>query len=257
MRLEALIFDVDGTLADTEEAHRVAFNLAFERHRLDWSWSRSRYRELLQVSGGLERLLAHMAGLGVSAEESRRLRALAPAVHAEKTKFYTAMLNDGAVPLRTGVGRLLDESRLAGAQLALVSSSTAASVDALLRSAVGARRGAIFDVVVCGDDVQPKKPAPLGYRLALQRLALPAAAAIAFEDSAHGLAAATAAGLRTVVTPNYWTEMEDFSGAWQVLAHLGDPGDPLPGEPGRQLASAGWLTFAELGDRVAADVHPA
>ena len=250
MELQALIFDVDGTLADTEEAHRVAFNLAFERFRLDWRWSRAHYRMLLQVSGGRERLMSHIARLDTTADEARRLRDLAPLVHAEKTKFYTAMLNDGAIPLRIGVARLLDEARTAGAQLALTSSSSAASIDALLRTAFGAQQGVLFRTVVCGDELRSKKPAPTGYRLALQRLALPAQGALAFEDSAHGLAASSAAGLRTVVTPNYWTEDDDTAGAWLVLPHLGDPDQPLSGEPGQRLRGGAWLTYKELAQRV-------
>jgi beta-phosphoglucomutase-like phosphatase (HAD superfamily) len=251
MDLDALILDVDGTLADTEEAHRVAFNLAFGRRRLDWSWSRAQYRDLLEVSGGRERLMAYIASLSLPHDEIRRLQALVPAIHAEKTKFYTSMLRDGAIGLRTGVARLIDEALVAGVRLGLSSSSSPASVDALLSSAFGSRRGAAFGAVVCGGDPYAKKPAPAGYRAVLQRLGTAAGRTLAFEDSNHGLRAALGAGLRTVITPTYWTEHEDFTGAWLVLPHLGEPDHPLPGEPGNRLQVAPWLTWQELDTTVA------
>jgi HAD superfamily hydrolase (TIGR01509 family) len=250
MTRAALIFDLDGTLADTEEAHRVAFNLAFERHRLGWSWSRSQYRDLLQVSGGRERLVAHVARLGAPPDDTRRVLALVPSIHAEKTRFYTAMLRDGAIALRPGAERLIDEALGAGAVLGLSSSSSPASVDALLASAFGSREGPIFGAVICGGDPYAKKPAPAGYRAVLQRLGTASGDAVAFEDSHHGLQAASAAGLRTVVTPTYWTEHENFLGAWMLLPHLGEPEDPLPDEPGARLCQAAWLTWHELAQRM-------
>lgn len=246
MTMEALICDVDGTLADTEESHRAAFNLAFERCGLGWSWSRADYRTLLRVTGGKERIAAFIASLPLAARERRRLVDLVPRLHAEKTRHYTALVSEGAVPLRQGVERLLEEALSAGCRLAIASTTTAANIEALLTSALGPRGLHLFTTIACGDQVRAKKPAPDIYRMALAALDLPHDRALAFEDSANGLAAATGAGLWTLVTPTYWTQGDDFSAAGLVLPRLGDPQDPLPGEPGGLLGDAAWLSFGEL-----------
>ena len=251
MIIEALIFDVDGTMADTEEAHRVAFNLAFERFRLDWEWQPGEYRDLLKVAGGKERIAHHIDTLPLDAGERRRMHALVPDVHAEKTRFYSAFVNDGAVPLREGVGRLIDEARSAGCRLAIASTTTAINIDKLLKATLGKYGKAMFDVIACGDEAEAKKPAPDIYRHALARLEISAARGVAVEDSLNGLRAATAAGLWTLITPNFWTAGTDFSAAPLVLPRLGEPDRPLPGEPGDRLLSAAWLTFDELTQQVA------
>lgn len=246
MSIEALIFDVDGTLADTEEAHRVAFNLAFERHRLGWSWSRTDYRQLLEVTGGKERIASYIDLLPVTPAERARLRALVPAVHAEKTRFYTAAVQDGGIGLREGVARLLHEARDQGCRLAIASTTTAANIHALLASTLGPRGLDLFAVIACGDQVRAKKPAPDIYRLALATLGLQPERALALEDSANGLRAAVGAGLWTLVTPTFWTQGGDFGAAGLVLPSLGEPEAPLHGEPGCQLKTAAWLRFEEL-----------
>ncbi|MES1161555.1 MAG: HAD-IA family hydrolase [Rhizobacter sp.] len=220
MSIEALIFDVDGTLADTEEAHRVAFNLAFERYRLGWVWQPAEYRELLKITGGKERLAHYIDTLPIAAAERHRLSTMVPDVHAEKTRFYSSFVADGAVPLREGVAALLDDALEAGCKLAIASTTTAVNIDALLESALGSRGLDMFSVIACGDQVRAKKPAPDIYQLALRGLALLPEHAIAFEDSPNGLRAAHAAGLRTVVTPTYWTEGGDFSEAALLLPGL-------------------------------------
>lgn len=220
MTIEALIFDVDGTLADTEEAHRVAFNLAFERYRLGWSWNRDEYRELLKVTGGKERLAAFICNLPIDADERKRLMSIIAPLHAEKTRFYSSLVTDGGVPLREGVRTLLDDALACGYRLGIASTTTAVNVDALLTATLGLRGRDMFSVIACGDQVRTKKPAPDIYRLALANLGLDAAHAIGFEDSANGLAAAVAAGLWTVVTPTVWTEGSDFSAAGMLCADL-------------------------------------
>ncbi len=246
MTLEALIFDVDGTLADTEEVHRVAFNLAFERQRLGWIWSRVDYRHLLEVTGGKERIASYIDTLPLPAAERLRLSGLVPALHAEKTRFYTSMVNDGGIPLREGVARLLEEALQQGCRLAIASTTTADNVHALLNSTLGPRGLDMFSVIACGDLVRAKKPAPDIYNLALATLGLAPEHAVAFEDSANGLRSAVAAGLSTVVTPTFWTQGSDFSAAALVLPSLGDPDSPLEAEPGCQLSRDSWLSMHEL-----------
>jgi HAD superfamily hydrolase (TIGR01509 family) len=220
MTIEALIFDVDGTLADTEEAHRVAFNLAFERYRLGWVWQPDEYRELLQVTGGKERMTIYIDTLPLPDAERRRLSTMVPDIHAEKTRFYSSFVADGAVPLRPGVANLLDEALANGCKLAIASTTTAVNIDALLQSTLGPGALDMFEAIACGDQVRAKKPAPDVYQLALRGLDMLPEHAIAFEDSINGLRAANSAGLRTVVTPNFWTEGGDFSAAALVLPSL-------------------------------------
>jgi len=222
MTLEALIFDVDGTLADTEEAHRQAFNLAFRDHELDWHWSPARYLELLDVAGGRERLSHYLAELNLPDGERRLLDDELPKIHETKTDHYGALVRAGEVPLRPGVAALLLAAERAGLQLAIATTTTPANVTALLEAAYGTTRAHPFSVIVAGDMVPRKKPAPDVYLEALHRLDLPAAACVAIEDSWNGLAAARAAGLRCLITSNQWTAHQDFSDAWWRLESLVD-----------------------------------
>ncbi len=246
MSLEALIFDVDGTLADTEEAHRTAFNRAFETHRLGWAWTPEDYRRLLGVTGGKERIAAHLDTLTLSAAERASLRQAIGAIHATKTLFYNDIVAAREVPLRPGVQRLIEEAASAGCKLAIASTTSPANVDALLEATLGRHGIDLFSVIACGDSVRAKKPSPEVYELALRTLELRPEHVVAFEDSANGLAAALGAELWTVVTPTRWTEGSDFSGAGLLLDHLGDPGLPIPGEPGGRLTDAAWLDLATL-----------
>jgi HAD superfamily hydrolase (TIGR01509 family) len=228
--LGALIFDVDGTLADTEETHRQAFNYAFVAFGLDWEWSKALYRELLRTSGGKERIDRFVEALSVPQSEKRRLAALAPAIHREKTRLYTELVADGRCELRPGIARLLREASASGVRLAIASTTSPQNVDALLTRHLGPGALRMFDAIACGDHVQRKKPAPDIYHLALAMLGLPAWACIAFEDSPNGVCAAKCAGLFTVVTPSPWTAGERFRGANLELPHLGDERHPLPAE---------------------------
>ena len=249
--LSALIFDVDGTLADTEETHRQAFNDAFMRFGLEWEWSRAEYRDLLLVSGGRERLAAYFETLPVSDAERARLRALVPAIHRRKTELYTELIGDGRCSLRPGVARLMTEARAAGMKLAIASTTTMANVHALLARHLGSRALQQFQTIACGDLVARKKPAPDIYHYALATLGLPAERCVAFEDSRNGLQAAKAAGLYTVVTPTAWTCGESFADADLLLPHLGDPDHPLPdAEAG--IVGGPWLGIAQLRGLLAA-----
>lgn len=227
MSIEALIFDVDGTLADTEEAHRQSFNDAFRAHDLEFRWSRELYRDLLQVTGGKERLGAFFDRTRLAHGERERLHGLIPRLHATKTSFYREKIQCGTVPLRSGVRRLMNEARAAGVRLAIASTTSPENVSALLEGALGHEALAGFSVIATGDAVPRKKPAPDVYLLALSRLGVAARRAVAFEDSAIGVASAKAAGLLTVATPSDWTRGQDFAAADLVLPCLADPGSPL------------------------------
>lgn len=213
MKIKALIFDVDGTLAETEEAHRHAFNRAFGETGLDWHWDPGLYRSLLKVSGGKERLRAFA--------ESRQYPAsgaLILALHRRKTEIYTAQVATGAVPLRPGIARLLTEARQAGLRLAIATTTTRANVTALM-AGTGIEPG-WFKTMACSDDAPVKKPHPQVYELVLSRLDLPPSQCLAIEDSANGLRAAKAAGLAAVITPSLYTAGDDLSGAKAVWPDL-------------------------------------
>jgi len=243
--LEALIFDLDGTMADTEEAHRQAFNAAFLEHGLSWDWSRRTYTELLLVSGGKERIAAYVETLREKEDEKAKLRALVGSIHRIKTRIYNELITEGRVPLRTGVARLVREAHAAGRKLAIASTTTASNVTQLITNALGQEAYHWFGAIVCGDHVANKKPAPDIYELALAELRLQAPDCVAFEDSASGVKAARAAGLFTVVTPTFWTSEQDLGDADLLLRDLGDPAAPLDPESA-ELAGAPYLGLAQL-----------
>jgi HAD superfamily hydrolase (TIGR01509 family) len=245
MTLQALLFDVDGTLADTEETHRQAFNAAFLEFRLPYDWSRDQYEALLRISGGKERLAHFFEGLAVPPAERERLLASVSSLHRVKTERYAELVATGGSPLRPGIARLLREATEAGIRVGIASTTTSANVAALLDAELGPNAHKRFAVIACGDVVPAKKPAPDIYRLALSTLGLGAEQAVAFEDSANGLAAAKAAGLFTVVTPTRWTAGQDFGQADLTLPHLGDPGLPLDAGAAA-LAGGPFLTVRTL-----------
>jgi HAD superfamily hydrolase (TIGR01509 family) len=221
MNIRALIFDVDGTLAETEEAHRDAFNRTFAAWGLSWHWDVDDYRQLLKTAGGKERIRAFQDTLHLS---DRRLDETEIArLHVEKTARYGAILAKGDLPLRPGVAALIETARAKGLRLAVATTTSRPNVDALCRCCWGRPAAAVFDVIAAGDEVAAMKPAPDVYLLALDRLALPASACLAFEDSANGLRSATAAGIATVIAPSAYTRTEDFSGASAIVPDLGAP----------------------------------
>jgi beta-phosphoglucomutase-like phosphatase (HAD superfamily) len=228
VKLAALIFDVDGTLADTEEAHRSAFNLAFEQLGLGWNWSKPTYAHLLLTAGGKERIAAYVASLPLAAGEKSALDARVAAIHEAKTVHFTRMVLAGEVPLRDGVERLLDEAARTSVRVSIASTTTFANIEALLRTNLGPDALERFAVIGAAHDAERKKPSPDIYRYVLRELGASPEECVALEDSANGLRAAKAAGLYTVVTPSYWTRTEDFSAADLVLPTLGSPERPLP-----------------------------
>lgn len=245
MKLKALIFDVDGTLADTEEVHRNAFNEAFRQHGLDWTWSRPQYAHLLSITGGKERMRSHIDSLPLGVRAHRELTGKIAALHKTKTEIYASMVMAGGVSLRDGVERLIDEAARANVQLAIASTTTLANIETLLRTTLGPYSLQRFAVIGAGDLVRHKKPSPEIYRIVLRELDCSARDCVAIEDSSNGLTAAKAAGLFTVVTPSYWTRSEDFSTADMVLPSLGCTLRPLPPRAAA-LAGASMLGVCEL-----------
>jgi len=210
MGLDALIFDVDGTLAETEEAHRHAFTLAFADLGLNWRWDQALYKQLLKISGGRER---------ISAYDPDASPELVAALHRRKTQIYTSMVATGRVPFRPGIETLFEQARDEGVRMAIASTTSRANVEALL-----GYRMAWFEVVTCGEDAPIKKPDPSVYVLTLKKLGLKPEHCLALEDSANGVKAARGAGLKVVVTPSLYTRGDRFDGALRVLPDLSGTG---------------------------------
>lgn len=220
--LKALIFDVDGTLADTEAAHWRAFNQAFDQEGMGWHWTLTQYSELLAISGGKERMLHHWRLVNPELTEvgAGAVQATIDRLHDVKNAFYDAAIQDGAVAFRPGVLTLMEEARAAGLKLAIATTTSPANVAALLRSALGSQWRMLFSAVADAGNVPIKKPHPQVYLRVLADMAMPARECLAFEDSFNGLRAACAAQLATVITPNAFTAHHDFSGALRVVPDL-------------------------------------
>ncbi len=226
--LQALLFDVDGTLADTErDGHRVAFNRAFEEAGLDWHWNEELYGKLLAVTGGKERIRYYLDRFNEEFARPDDLDGFIAGLHKAKTKHFTDMLAQGQLPLRPGVRRLIEEARAAGLRLAVATTTTPANVEALLRYALDPDALGWFEVIAAGDIVPAKKPAPDIYLYAMQQLGLGPEACIAFEDSHNGIRSSLGAGLKTIIGVSHYTVNEDFSGAEIVLDHWGEPELPF------------------------------
>ena len=197
--LQALIWDVDGTLVDNEELHRQAFNAAFSAAGLGWYWDERRYRELLAVAGGRERIGHFVHAEDPQRAEAEGFEAFVRELHADKTRRYGGLLDVG-LALRPGVARLIDQVRSAGLRQAIATTTSRINVERLLQRTLGREALGWFTVIASGETVAAKKPAPDLYLMALDGLGLPGAACLAIEDTAIGLQAATAAEVPTLNT---------------------------------------------------------
>ena len=215
-RPRALLWDVDGTLAETErDAHRVAFNLAFEACGLPWRWDVGLYGQLLRVAGGRERLLHFFAQLPDAPPPAER-EILAARLHPVKNRIYGEIVAAGRVPLRDGVLALMQECRSAGVAMAIATTTSRANVAALLSTQLGPAWSTGFAAIVCGEDVARKKPDPEVYLRALGQLGVEPGRALAIEDSPDGTAAARGAGVPVVVTRSVYFAAAPIEGALAI-----------------------------------------
>lgn len=224
MTIKAIIFDVDGTLADTEEAHRIAFNRAFAENGLDWNWDTALYDKLLKVTGGKERIKFFVSDFLGGYQQPENFEEFVRHLHKVKTAHYVAMLAEGHIPLRPGIRQLMDDARAAGIVLAIATTTSPENVAGLLEAGLGKDWRSYFASIGCGDIVPHKKPAPDIYNWVLSELRLAPHECIALEDSNNGLRASLAAGIRTFIVTNDYTRNQDFTGAAAVYAGLGDLG---------------------------------
>ncbi|MFM0310706.1 HAD family hydrolase [Paraburkholderia sp. RL17-383-BIF-A] len=242
--MQALIFDVDGTLADTETAHLQAFNAAFAEAGLDWFWDEPLYTRLLKVAGGKERLLHYWHVADLEEADGTRVSDVIDAVHAIKTRHYAARVRNGGLPLRPGIARLIAEAHAAAIPVAIATTTTPANLDALLQTPFGPAWRTRFAAICDAGTTHEKKPSPEVYLNVLRQLGLKGSDCVAFEDSSNGLRAARAAGVPTIVTPTAYTSQDDFDGALAVLPDLGEPHAPIPSLV--QNEEARWVDLATL-----------
>jgi HAD superfamily hydrolase (TIGR01509 family) len=225
MTIKAIIFDVDGTLADTEDGHRKSFNKAFAESGLDWNWDVTLYDKLLRVTGGKERIKYFVETCRPDFVKPADYEGFVRNLHAVKTRHYTDMLGKGNIPLRPGIKQLILDAYAAGTRLAIATTTTPENVTALLEVGLGKNWADFFAANGCGDIVPRKKPAPDIYYWVLEKMGLSAADCIALEDSENGLRSSLAAGIKTFVTINHYTRNQDFPGAAGVFNDLSDLGD--------------------------------
>lgn len=219
--LKALIFDVDGTLAETEEAHRQAFNETFQNIGLDWHWDKDLYRELLKTTGGKERMAAYQTTLNGSLE-NRVSKSEIATIHVRKTARYSTLLAEGKLELREGVADVVAKARDAGLKVAIATTTNAPNVEALCQCCWSKPATEVFDHIAAGDMVKQKKPAPDVFLLALDQLGFKAEDCIAFEDSRNGIISAKSAGLRVLTTPSWYTSGDDLSPSDWIFDSLKD-----------------------------------
>ena len=226
--LKALIFDVDGTLADTERfGHRVAFNLAFAEAGLHWHWDENLYGDLLAVAGGKQRIAHFIACYQPEMPATADLPTFIKELQAIKNRHYAQLLKTGKIPPRLGVIRLINEAKSAGLRLAIATTTMAENVEALFATAFPQEMLSWFEVIATDESVTQKKPAPDVYQYVLEKMQLSAQECLAIEDSQQGLQAALSAKIPTLITVNGYTQQQDFSGALAVVNHLGELEQPL------------------------------
>lgn len=219
--MNAIIFDVDGTLSETEETHRKAFNQAFKDRGLTWHWDPELYRKLLRVTGGKERIRHYIDNFAVDGFEAVASDEQIRTIHLQKTAIYTRMVSACEAVLRPGIRQAISNAQKNGYRLAISTTTSLANIDALMQSAYGSDGSGMFDVICGGDMVSNKKPAPDIYLLTLELLGLPAEDCVAIEDTRNGLLSAHHAGIATVITPSFYSEDQCFDEAFLITDDIG------------------------------------
>ena len=213
MSIKAIIFDVDGTLSETEEAHRQAFNQTFTEFGLPWVWSQELYGELLKTTGGKERMTTYLQDhLNEPADQNQIAE-----IHKRKTVIYGELIASGAAVLRTGIADLIEDAARNGVRVAVATTTNRPNVDRLAEACFGKAAGEVFEVIAAGDEVENKKPAPDVFNLAVRGLGIDPSECVGLEDSRNGLLSCIGAGVPCVVSPGVYTLGSDFTEAVAVI----------------------------------------
>lgn len=236
-QLKAIIFDVDGTLANTEEIHRQSFNEAFREFDLNYSWSEREYTRLLSISGGKERIYAYLKDKSITLDNEYSLREYSLIIHKRKSEIYREKLVAGHIGLRSGVQRLINEAESKNIRLAIATCTSLSNVETLLCNAIGVNALSRFSAIVTSDVVLDKKPSPIAYQFALAELGLEAKHCIVIEDTQNGNIAALETGLKTIITTHSLTLDNNFSGSSLVIDKLGEPESPFTVSCGNAFGS--------------------
>lgn len=222
MNIEALIFDCDGVLVDTErDGHRVAFNEAFSKLNIPVKWSVSEYKELVRIAGGKERMKAFFEKKGWPVDYPDR-EELIKQLHKIKTDLFMGLITSDRLQARPGILRIIDEAIEKKIPLAVCSTSNEKSVNLIVEHIIGKHRSRFFQAILAGDIVKKKKPDPEIYNLCKKKLNINPANSIVIEDSRNGLVAAKKAGFRCLITTNEYSSEENFDEAEKVVTELGD-----------------------------------
>ena len=224
--LAAILFDVDGTLANTEYAHLKAFNLAFKEADLEWQWSVNLYKKLLAITGGRERIRYYIENYVSNFEASKPLSEFIGELHQVKSKYYAQQLDQGAIQLRPGVERIIKEARKEEVRLAIATTTSPENIDALFACTLGKEAINWFEIIGAGNIVEKKKPAPDIYNYVMEKMSLTPAACMAIEDSEPGIASASAAGVPVIAALNEFTSEHNFEGAALLMNNFGEPHRP-------------------------------
>lgn len=223
MKLKGIILDVDGTIADTEEIHRQAFNQTFDEFNLNWHWSKSEYHNLLFISGGKERFRKCLNEDKELKNKVKNPGLFIQELHKRKSEHYRSMLASDGIQLRPGIIRLINEAQDKGIQLGIATSSSLANLTTLLNTTLNIDPNELFSSIVTSDTVLDKKPSPVVYQCAIAGLGLTPDTCVAIEDTRNGNLSALNTGLHTIITTHAYTIDNDFTGASLVVNHLGEP----------------------------------
>jgi beta-phosphoglucomutase-like phosphatase (HAD superfamily) len=208
-KYKALLFGSIGTIVETSEIQRKSFNSAFKIAGLKWNWTKEIYKNLLNKSGGEERILRY-AKQTKSNVNSKNIRKL-------KTKIFNRYLKKNKLKLRPGVKEIIKYSKKNQIKLALVTSTTLDNINSIffcLRENLNKR-----DFNFIGNSTLVKKPKPSAkiYKLALKKLKISPKECIAIEDTQESLNSAIKAKLKCFIFPGKFHRSKKFNGAFKEI----------------------------------------
>lgn len=227
MQLSAVFFDVDGTIAETEDMHRKSFNESFKEFNLDWFWDKAIYKELINVGDGSERIKHYIKRAWPEMMEYKNLTKYINSIHKVKSEIFEDHISESDIKIRPGVLRLIKELKTKGKRIVIVSSSSEKSLLKLFKQGLDIDPKLYFDLIAHGGCTKNKRPSPEIYEWSLEKLRLPSQACVAIEDSLRGVMSAKNANLNVLVTPSIFTQDEDFSLADVVVSDLGELKNPF------------------------------